>query len=96
MTNLAATQNNLYIAGNSSKFCTIHINRYNFTSTKVIYSGRPLGVEVDSVLATGPKACGFEPGQGDGILRAINIRSISSSRMGSKAGRSRAVRFYGM
>jgi hypothetical protein len=26
---------------------------------------------VVSVLATGPKGCGFEPGQVDGFLRAI-------------------------
>jgi hypothetical protein len=31
-----------------------------------------------SVLATGPKGCGFEPGQGDGLLRAIKIRSTPS------------------
>jgi hypothetical protein len=30
-----------------------------------------------SVLATGPKVCGFEPGQGNGFLRAIKIRSTS-------------------
>jgi hypothetical protein len=30
---------------------------------------------VVSVLATGPKACGFETGQGDGFLRAIKIRA---------------------
>jgi hypothetical protein len=28
-----------------------------------------LGGVVVSVLATGPKDCGFEPGQGDGFLR---------------------------
>jgi hypothetical protein len=31
-----------------------------------------------SVLATGPKVCGFEPGQGDGFLRVIEILSTSS------------------
>jgi hypothetical protein len=55
-----------------------------------------LGGVVVSVLATGPKGCGFEPGQGDGFLRAIKISSTPSSRMGSKAGRSLVVRFYGM
>jgi hypothetical protein len=55
-----------------------------------------LGGVVVSVLATGPKGCGFEPGQGDGFLRAIKIRSTPSSWMGSKAGRSLVVRFYGM
>jgi hypothetical protein len=34
-----------------------------------------LGGVVVSVLATGPKGCGFEPSQGDGFLRAIKIRS---------------------
>jgi hypothetical protein len=33
---------------------------------------------VVSVLATGPKGCGFEPSQGDGFLRAIKIRSTPS------------------
>jgi hypothetical protein len=55
-----------------------------------------LGGVVVNMLATGPKGCGFEPGQGDGFLRAIKIRSTPSSRMGSKAGRSHVVRFYGM
>jgi hypothetical protein len=55
-----------------------------------------LGGVVVSVLATGPKGCGFEPGQDDGFLRAIKIRSTPSSRMGSKAGRSHVVNFYGM
>jgi hypothetical protein len=51
---------------------------------------------VVSVLATGPKVAGSKPGQGDGFLRAIKIRNTSSSRLGSKAGRSHVVRFYGM
>jgi hypothetical protein len=33
---------------------------------------------VVSVLATGPKDCGFKPGQGDGFVRAKKI-SITSS-----------------
>jgi hypothetical protein len=33
---------------------------------------------VVSVLATGPKGRGFEPGQGDRCLRVIKIRSIPS------------------
>jgi hypothetical protein len=33
---------------------------------------------VVSVLATRPKGYGFEPGQGDGFLRAIVIRSTPS------------------
>jgi hypothetical protein len=51
---------------------------------------------VVSVLTTGPKSCGFEPGQGDRLLRTIKIRSTPSSRMESKVGRSHVVRFYGM
>jgi hypothetical protein len=42
---------------------------------------------VVSVLATGPKGCGFEPGQGDGFLRVIKVPSSSSSRVVSKVGR---------
>jgi hypothetical protein len=34
-----------------------------------------LGGVVVSVLATGPKGCGFEPGKGDGFLK---IRSTPS------------------
>jgi hypothetical protein len=37
-----------------------------------------LGGVVVSVLATGPKGCGFEPGKGDGLLRATKIRSTPS------------------
>jgi hypothetical protein len=55
-----------------------------------------LGGVVVSVLATGPKGRGFEPGQGDSFLRAIKIRSTPFPRMGHKAGRSHVVRFYGM
>jgi hypothetical protein len=55
-----------------------------------------LGGVVISVLATGPKGCGFEPGQGDGFLRAIKICSTPFSRIGNKAGRSHVVKFYGM
>jgi hypothetical protein len=33
---------------------------------------------VVSVLANGHKGCGFEPGEGDGLLRAIKIRSTPS------------------
>jgi hypothetical protein len=51
---------------------------------------------VVSMLATEPKGSGFEPGQGDGFLRAIKIRNTPSSRMASKVGRSHVVRFYGM
>jgi hypothetical protein len=37
-----------------------------------------LGGVVVSVLATGPKDRGFEPGQNDGFLRAIKICSTPS------------------
>jgi hypothetical protein len=37
-----------------------------------------LGGAVVSVLATGSKGCRFEPGQGGGFLRAINIRITPS------------------
>jgi hypothetical protein len=57
----------------------------------MVSTGAKVGVKV-SVLATGPKVCGFEPGQGDGFLRAIKIHSTSSSRIGSTAGRSHVVR----
>jgi hypothetical protein len=80
-----------------------------FTHTERMNSGIPytvyillygeesrLGGVVVSVLATGPKVCGFQLGQGDGFLRTIKIRSTHSFRMGSKAGRSHFVRFYGM
>jgi hypothetical protein len=43
----------------------------------VVQTRRLVGVVV-SVLATGPKGRGFEPGQGVGFLRAIKIRSTSS------------------
>jgi hypothetical protein len=55
-----------------------------------------LGSVVASVLAIGPEDFGFEPGRGDGFLRAIKIRSTPSFHMGSKAGRSHVGRFYGM
>jgi hypothetical protein len=37
-------------------------------------------VVVVSILGTGPKGRGFEPGQGDEFLRAIKIRSTTSFR----------------
>jgi hypothetical protein len=36
-----------------------------------------LGGVVVSVLAIGPKRRGFKPGQGDGFLMAIKIRSTT-------------------
>jgi hypothetical protein len=50
---------------------------------------------VVSVLATRPKVAGSNPAKAMNFLRAIKIRSTSSSGMGSKAGRSHVVRFYG-
>jgi hypothetical protein len=41
---------------------------------------------VVSVLAIGPKGHRFEPGEGDGFLRAIKFHSAPSCQMGSKAG----------
>jgi hypothetical protein len=37
-----------------------------------------LGGVVASVLATGPKGCGFKPGRGYGVLRETKIRSTPS------------------
>jgi hypothetical protein len=48
------------------------------------------------VLATGPKVCGFKPGQGDGFLREMKIRSMYLFWKGSKAGRSLVVKIYGI
>jgi hypothetical protein len=45
-----------------------------------------LGDVLVSVLAKGPTCGGFEHGQGDGLLRAMKIRSTPSSTMGSKDG----------
>jgi hypothetical protein len=56
--------------------------------------GRHLDGVVVSVLATGPKGRGFKPGQSNGFLSVIKIRTTPSSWMGSKAGRSHAVRLY--
>jgi hypothetical protein len=68
---------------------------YSFNSVLTFVTSH-LGGAVVSVFSTGPKGCGFEPGRGDGFLRVIKIRSTPSSRIGSKAGRSHVVRFYGM
>jgi hypothetical protein len=50
----------------------IHVNVF------CMQSDSRLGGVVVSVLATGPKGHGFEPGQGDGFLRMIKIRGTSS------------------
>jgi hypothetical protein len=41
-----------------------------------------LGGVIVSVLAIGPKVRGFKPGRGDGFLRAIKIRSMTSFKVG--------------
>jgi hypothetical protein len=46
------------------------------------------------VLTTGPKGYELEPGQDDGILRAMKIRSTLS--FGWEAKPEFLVRFYGM
>jgi hypothetical protein len=71
---------------NKSVRCAKEITKYR--SLKSHLSGI-----VVSVLATGPKVCGFALGQGDGFLRVKKIRSTPSSQMGSKAGRSHVIRF---
>jgi hypothetical protein len=43
--------------------------------------GGRLGGVVVSVLATGPNGRGFNPGRGDGFLKAIKIRSTTFSGM---------------
>jgi hypothetical protein len=50
---------------------------------------------VVSVLATGSKGRGFQPGQGDGFLRAIKSEAHLSSD-GKYGQRPHVVRFYGM
>jgi hypothetical protein len=45
-----------------------------------------LGGVVVTVLATGPKGCGFEHSQGDGFLRAIQNPQHTFLRMVIKAG----------
>jgi hypothetical protein len=53
-----------------------HLQNLSFELHYYIQSCR-LGGIVVSVPATGPKGCGFEPGQDNGILRAIKIRSTN-------------------
>jgi hypothetical protein len=40
---------------------------------------------VVNMFDTGPKGCGFEPGQGNEFLKAIKISNTPFSRMGSEA-----------
>jgi hypothetical protein len=44
-----------------------------FLNNVVYYMNGRLGGVVVNVLATGPRVCGSEPGQGDEFLRAIKI-----------------------
>jgi hypothetical protein len=39
-----------------------------------------------SAFATGPKVCGFEPGQEDGFFKSYKIPQLAFLRVGSKAG----------
>jgi hypothetical protein len=80
----------------SSYSCTRSYPQHQTEMSGQFYAPSRLGDVVVSVLATGPNSCEFEPGQGDGFLRAIKIRSTPSSWMGGKAVRSHVVRFYGM
>jgi hypothetical protein len=60
-------------------------NTDTFTAMRTLHKGLysvsmaiRLGDVVVSALTTGPKVRGFEPGQGSGFLKAINIRSTPS------------------
>jgi hypothetical protein len=64
---------------------TVHDTNSNQTITGKLADGH-LGGVVVSVLATGPKGCGFDPGQDDGFLRTIQIHSTPSFHMESKVG----------
>jgi hypothetical protein len=93
------TSNSRYNKMKILKLCVcvyIYIYIYIYVYVYIYIYMSCLGGVVVSVLANGPKGCSFEPGQGNGFLRAIKIRSKPFSRMGSKAGKSHVVRFYGM
>jgi hypothetical protein len=49
---------------------------YNFSGLVTCGLSRLGGVVAN--IVTGPKGSGFEPGQGDGFIRAIKIRSTTS------------------
>jgi hypothetical protein len=63
------------IRRNSNSVTEILCYFISIFNIKDLYCGSRLDGVVVSVLAAGPKGCGFEPGQGDGFLRAIKIRS---------------------
>jgi hypothetical protein len=89
---LTAQQQATRSSSDDSHFCFQCVRSAVTEATSYTLSVSRLG----GVLATGPKGRGFKPGQGDVFLRAIKIRSTPSSRMGSKAGGSHVIRFYGM
>jgi hypothetical protein len=74
-----------FLWGASQGYCLFKSSTHTHTHT---HTARASGWPLD------PKVAGSKPGQGDGFLRAIEIRSTPSSRMGSKAGKSHVVRFY--
>jgi hypothetical protein len=78
------------------QFMEVLWRTYYVLASRLGVDSSRLGGLVVSMLASGPKACGFEPGQGDCFLRVVKIRSTRSSRLVSKAGRSHVVRFYSM
>jgi hypothetical protein len=73
------------ILGQDQEFWMMNVVKWHFeewwksyNTTLILWGFCHLGGEVVSVLVTGPKGCGFEPGQGNGFLRAIKILSTSS------------------
>jgi hypothetical protein len=75
----------------------IRIVNFGLTNTfrLIVFDHGRLGGVMVSVLATGPKGCGFKTRPRRWILRAIKILSTPSSRKGNREGKSH-VRFYGM
>jgi hypothetical protein len=64
--------------------------------TLKLYDSDHLGGVVVSVLATGPKGRGFEPGKDDGFLRAMKVHSTPSFGWEVKPGRFHVIRYYDM
>jgi hypothetical protein len=50
----------------------------HYIGTKFKFSNCRLGGVMISMLGIGTKVCGFKPGRGDKLLKAIKIRSIPS------------------
>jgi hypothetical protein len=65
-------QNTFEVKGNSE----ISIEFQKVTTLK--HSPCRIGGTVVTVLATGPKVCGFKPGLGNGFLKVIKVRKIPS------------------